>query len=308
MADPCRLDTLIAELQQTLQLSWLTQTRPGELSATPAMRYWIGEYSPEQHHAIELVQRNNLPLFLHSLQQHSLYLPPNLATAQPSLIVFTDDLGCDEETLSHLQHLGIAALHSPLTAKLILREVAYALADRVSHRIHHGVMLAIGEQGILLCGESGIGKSALALELVSRGHGLVADDAPLLHRLPGSEQVYAVCPPLLADMLEVYALGIFNLGKLFGPKATTALMPLHLVIELVETVTATPQQCLQPFTGRTNILGVAIPYMQIPVNYPVNLALLVETVTKNHVLYKEGYDASDILIQRQQQLLNQQTI
>ena len=126
--------------------------------------------------------------------------------------------------------------------------------------------------------------------------------------LPGSEQVYAVCPPLLADMLEVYALGIFNLGKLFGPKATTALMPLHLVIELVETVTATPQQCLQPFTGRTNILGVAIPYMQIPVNYPVNLALLVETVTKNHVLYKEGYDASDILIQRQQQLLNQQTV
>jgi len=308
MADSSLIDTLIAEHQQTLQLTWLTHTRPGISCVTPAMQYWIGEYAPDQHHAIELIHRDNLPQFTQALQQACLYLPERLVAAQPDLIIFSEGLTCDNETLDQLQRQGIAALHSPLPTKTILRELAYNLAEHDTNQTVHGVMLSICDEGVLLTGKSRIGKSALALELVSRGHRLVTDDAPLLHRFANSEQVYAICPPLLADFLEVYAAGILHLGKLFGPKATCAMMPLQLVIELVESFTPEPEQRLRVFNHRTNILGVDIPYLQIPVRYPANLALIVETVTKNHVLYKDGYDASDNLIKRQQQLLNKQTV
>ncbi len=308
MAESCLIDTLIAEHQQTLQLTWLSRTRPGMSFVTPAMSYWIGEYSADQHHAIELIQRDNQQLFLQALQLACLYLPEYLASARPSLIIFSEGLTCDRGTLEYLQVQGIAVLHSPLSGKTILRELAYSIAERdIRHNVH-GVMLSIDNEGVLLTGKSGIGKSALALELVSRGHRLVVDDTPLFHRFANSERVYAICPPLLADFMEIYAAGILNLDRLFGPKATCAMMPLHLVIELVESFTPEPEQRLHVFNHRTNILGVDIPYLQIPVRYPANLALIVETVTKNHVLYKEGYEASDILIKRQQQLLNKQTV
>ncbi|MBI1422706.1 MAG: hypothetical protein GC149_04495 [Gammaproteobacteria bacterium] len=172
----------------------------------------------------------------------------------------------------------------------------------------HGTMLAIDDHGVLLTGRSGIGKSAIALELLSRGHALIADDTPVLHRIPDGEHVIAVCPPPLADMLEVRAVGIVNVCKLFGPGASRRYMPVHLVIELVDTVTLDEQQRLFPYAARTNILGMAIPLLQIPIAHATNLAVLVETVTRNHVLYKNGYNAADVLIQRQQHLLNEETV
>ena len=182
------------------------------------------------------------------------------------------------------------------------------LTEHSHQQTIHGTMLAIDDHGVLLTGRSGIGKSAVALELLSRGHALIADDAPLLHRIPNGENVIAVCPSSLADMLEVRAVGIVNVCKLFGAEASRRYMPIHLVIELVETVTLDAQQRLFPYAARTNILGMAIPFLQIPINHATNLAVLVETVTRNHVLYKNGYNAADVLIQRQQLLLNEDTV
>ena len=306
MADPYSIDDLIAEQLQALNFSWLTKARPEPLFPTATKTHWIGEYAPAHQHAIEIIQQQNLQPFEQFLQQDALYL--TAATARPSLIIFSDDVTCERGTLAILQAQGIAALHTPMSAKLIWRELAYALARACPQQTRHGVMLSIYDQGIFLAGKSGIGKSALALELLARGHRMVADDAPLLHRLPESNQIYALCPPVLADFLEVRALGILNVCKLFGPRASTALMPVHLVIELVETFSPNPDQRLQPYSERANILGVDIPYLQIPIGHTANLALIVETVTKNHVLYREGYDAGAILSERQQHLLGKQTV
>ena len=308
MADLYSIDELITAHHQALNFSWLTPSRPGRLPSIATMTYWVGKYTPEHHHAIEIIHRHNLPLFEQSLQQNALYLTTGNTSTQPSLIIFADEVSCASNTLAAVQQLGIAALHSPMPARQILRELAYTLAERGAHQTRHGVMLSICGQGIFLAGNSGIGKSAIALELLARGHRLVADDAPLLHHIPDSRQVYALCPPMLADMLEVRALGILNVCKLFGPKASVALMPVDLVIELVEASNSDAYQRLQPYSKPTNILGVDIPSRQIPIRHTANLALIVETLTKNHVLYNEGYDASVILTQRQQQLLDKQTI
>jgi HPr kinase/phosphorylase len=182
------------------------------------------------------------------------------------------------------------------------------IADNGHQQTIHGTMLAIDDHGVLLTGRSGIGKSAIALELISRGHALVADDAPVLHRIPDVEHLIAVCPPPLADMLEVRALGILNVGKLFGPNALRTAMPVQLVVELVETITLEAQQRLSPYEVRANILGMDIPFLQLPIGHATNLAVLVETVTRNHVLYKNGYNAANVLNQRQQHLLSKQTV
>lgn len=309
MANPYSIEELIAEHQQALSFSWLSHTRPEYPPTIATMAHWIGEYTPEHYHAIEIIHHDNLPLFKQSLRQDAFYHTAEIVTARPSLIILSESVASDSDMQAAMQKHGIATLQTPLPSRRVLRELAYTLAEHSSHQTRHGVMLSIYDQGIFLTGKSGIGKSAIALELVSRGHRLVADDAPLLHHIPTTGQVYAVCPPLLADFLEVRALGILNICKLFGPRASLALMPVHLVIELVETFTADAQQRLQPYSRRTNILGVDIPYLQVPVGHSANPALIVETLTKNHVLYKEGYDASAILIQRQQQLLiNKQTV
>jgi HPr kinase/phosphorylase len=299
---------LIRTHQQELTLSWLSHPQPLALPSSAAMHYWLGEYSPEQYHPIELIQRDNLKLLKSALQQDIFYLPEAIASAQPELVIFCDDISCDRETQAGLQYHGIAVLQSPLSAKLIARTLSHALAEGSPNQTVHGVMLAVYDEGVLLTGNSGLGKSAIALDLIARGHQLVADDAPLLHQIPGNPLLYAVCPPLLADFLEVRALGILNICKLFGPAASTACMPVDLVIELVEDFYVAAEQRLQPYTGRTNILGMDIPHLQIPIEHATNLALMVETVTKNHILYKEGYDASAVLTARQQQLLNKQTV
>ena len=308
MAEPYSIDELIGEHQQALNFSWLTATRPGPLSFTATMTYWIGDYAPEHHHAIEILQRQNLPLFEQALQQDRFYFASGMASARPSLFIFADDVVVTNDTQASLQAHGVAAVQTPLPSKLILRELAYSLAQTATQQTRHGVMLSIYDQGILLTGDSGIGKSALALELIARGHSLVADDAPLFHRFAESGPVFALCPPQLADLLEVRALGILNVCKLFGPQASSALMPVDLIVELVESFTPNADQRLQPYAARTNILGMDIPSLPIPINHTANLALIVETLTKNHVLYKEGYDASAILIQRQQQILTKQTV
>ena len=270
------------------------------------MHYWLGEYNAEQYHPIELIQRDNLGLLKNALQQDTFYLAEAIASAQPELVIVCDDISCDRETLAALRYHAIAVLHSPMSSKHIARTLSHALAEYSPNQTQHGVMLAVCGEGILLTGNSGLGKSAIALDLISRGHQLVADDAPLLHSLPDNPLLFAVCPPLLADFLEVRALGILNICKIFGATATTAFMPVDLVIELVEHFHADANQRLQPYSGRTNILGVDIPHLQIPVGHATNLALMVETVTKNHILYKAGYDASAILAARQQQIINKQ--
>lgn len=303
MANIYSIDALIREHQTSLQFSRLTDVTPPAIDINTLENYWIGEYTQEQPHAVEIIGHSMLPLFESAVQQGDLYLLRERPQPRPHLIVFADNLRCTPATLAILQQQTLAILQSPFSAQAILRMLGHRFAEQGTNQTQHGVMLSVFGEGVLLCGKSGLGKSAIALELIARGHRLVADDAPLLHRLPSAGQVFALGPPLLADLLEVRALGILNVCKLFGPQASLALMPVDLVIELVEDFQITAEQRLQPFIGRTNILGVDIPHVPIPTGHAANPALIVETVTRNHVLYKDGYDAGASLIERQQLLL-----
>jgi HPr kinase/phosphorylase len=163
----------------------------------------------------------------------------------------------------------------------------------------HGVFLDVLEIGVLIVGESSIGKSELALELISRGHGLVADDVVELQQI-GPETLQGRCPPLLRDFLEVRGLGVLNIRSIFGETAVRPRKALRLVVQL-ESPSATEgeRERLETRSGTRSILGVEVPTVTLTVAPGRNLAVLVEAAVRNHILLTRGIDSTRDFIARQ---------
>ena len=161
----------------------------------------------------------------------------------------------------------------------------------------HGVFLDVLEIGVLITGDSSIGKSELALELISRGHGLVADDVVELQQI-GPETVQGRCPPMLRDFLEVRGLGVLNIRSIFGETAVRPRKVLRLMVQL-----DTPVGGLEPRSGTQEILGVEIPTVTLAVAPGRNLAVLVEAAVRNHILITRGIDSTREFIARQEAVL-----
>jgi len=164
----------------------------------------------------------------------------------------------------------------------------------------HGVFLDVLEIGVLITGDSSIGKSELALELISRGHGLVADDVVELQQI-GPETIQGRCPPLLRDFLEVRGLGVLNIRSIFGETAVRPRKVLRLMVHLEMPLGGMePKDRLATRSGTQDILGVEIPTVTLAVAPGRNLAVLVEAAVRNHILLTRGLDSTREFIARQE--------
>lgn len=161
----------------------------------------------------------------------------------------------------------------------------------------HGVFVAVDGLGIWLRGASGAGKSELGLELVSRGHRLIADDAIDFQLIAG--RPHGRCPVLLDGFIEIRGLGILNLRRLYGDAAIAEGAALDLIVDLGSRGDTTPEERLGGRRTQDEILGVAIPQVSLARRVGHNLAVLVETAGRDHRLRQAGYDASHDLIERQ---------
>jgi len=193
-------------------------------------------------------------------------------------------------------------LTSPLPSPILMSYLGHYLTQHLAEETSlHGVFLDVLGIGVLLKGDAGVGKSELALELITRGHRLVADDVvDLKHVAP--ETLEGNCPPLIRDFLEVRGLGILNIRTLFGETSVKQQKNLRLIVELVQ-----PQEIgevglnrLDMVASTESILDVAIPKVRIPVAAGRNLAVLVEVAVRNHILKSRGINPLDQFIQRQQ--------
>jgi HPr kinase/phosphorylase len=170
----------------------------------------------------------------------------------------------------------------------------------------HGVMLDVLEIGVLITGDSSIGKSELALELISRGHGLVADDVVELQQI-GPETIQGRCPPMLRDFLEVRGLGVLNIRSIFGETAVRPRKVLRLVVNLDAPESAQePRNRLATRSGTLDILGVEIPSVTLAVLPGRNLAVLVEAAVRNHILLTRGIDSTREFIARQEAAMSRE--
>jgi HPr kinase/phosphorylase len=167
----------------------------------------------------------------------------------------------------------------------------------------HGVFLDVLEIGVLITGASSIGKSELALELISRGHGLVADDVVELQQI-GPDVVQGRCPPMLRDFLEVRGLGVLNIRSIFGETAVRPRKVLRLMVHLeLPTPGYETRDRLSTRSGMQDILGVEIPTVTLTVAPGRNLAVLVEAAVRNHILITRGIDSTREFIRRQEEAM-----
>ena len=174
--------------------------------------------------------------------------------------------------------------------------------------------MAVFDTGVLITGPSGIGKSELALELVSRGHQLIVDDSPMLREGPPKNRhtatVMGYCPEALVGFLEVRGLGILNLERIYGASAIRSQQRIELIIDLqVKTAlpAARPEERLGGRRATRSLLDVPLPSITLPVVAGRNLAVLVEAAAQEHRHREGGYSAKDDLIERHTRLLARQS-
>jgi HPr kinase/phosphorylase len=215
-----------------------------------------------------------------------------------------------EQVPEHLRKLA-DLMHAPTFASsldsvelmwMLRPYLARALADCTTM---HGVFLDVLGVGVMLTGDSGVGKSELALELISRGSGLIADDVVELYRV-APETLEARCPALLRDFLEVRGLGVLNIRTIFGEAALRPRKNLKLIVHLEKPAgsesASVERLPLKP--GVQEIMGISISKVTIPVAAGRNLAVLVEAAVRNYVLQLRGIDSTRDFIERQAQRLN----
>lgn len=190
-------------------------------------------------------------------------------------------------------------LISPDLMDILGHYLAQEMAESTSM---HGVFLEVQGFGVLIKGDPAIGKSELALELISRGHRLVADDMTDFYRV-SPERIEGRCPHLLQDFLEVRGLGILNIRALFGDNAVKPTKPLDLIIqlEMADTLAPTMLDRLKVKSHHENVLDVKIPKVMIPVAAGRNIAVLVEVAVRNHMLLLRGINGTEQFTKRQRQ-------
>lgn len=231
-------------------------------------------------------------------------LTPVLAS-RPLCLVVAGGLDVPEHLAMAAAAAGVALVRASAPSEQVVQELHHHLSHTWARRTSvHGVFIEVMGVGVLLAGRAGVGKSELALELVSRGHRLIADDAPEFARVaPGT--VEGSCPPALRDFMEVRGLGIVNVRALFGDSAVKPRRTLRLVVNLVVLGPRelTPEERLQGIRGVRDVLGVAIPEVSLPVAPGHNMAVLVESTVRNFILSMKGYDAVEDFAERQNAIL-----
>jgi HPr kinase/phosphorylase len=190
---------------------------------------------------------------------------------------------------------------SPHLVEVIRLYLSRVLAESTTL---HGVFLDVLEMGVLITGASAIGKSELALELISRGNGLVADDIVELYRI-SPDTLEGRCPGVLRDFLEVRGIGILNIRTIFGETAVRPRKLLKLMVHLEDHSNEAFSELdrLQVNATYQEILGVPVRKVTIPVAAGRNLAVLVEAAVRNFVLNQRGIDSTKEFIERQQKLM-----
>ena len=186
---------------------------------------------------------------------------------------------------------------SPHVVDVIRLYLARVLAESTTL---HGVFLDVLEMGVLITGASAIGKSELALELISRGNGLVADDIVELFRI-SPDTIEGRCPAVLRDFLEVRGIGVLNIRTIFGETAVRPRKLLRLIVNLEDHGNETFSELdrLQVNATYQEVLAVPIRKVTIPVAAGRNLAVLVEAAVRNFVLNQRGIDSTKEFIDRQ---------
>jgi len=310
MNEPLTVQKLYEDNAKRLSLEWIAGhegaqrqfTKRSRISGSPAL---VGYFNLIHSNQTQVLGKTELN-YIKGLRKNSLRdACKKLFKSLSVVIMITDGQHPPEKFSKFANRHNIALIRSSLSSYEILTNLRYYFSQQLADRVTlHGVFLEVLSVGVLLAGDSGTGKSELALELISRGHRLIADDAPEFARI-APEIINGSCPTLLQDFLEVRGLGVLNIRAMYGDSAIKANKHLRLILHLTPMLSndALRQDRLQIEQKMHNILEVDIPVFSLPVAPGRNLAVLVEAAVRNHNLRVSGYNAGEDLVAQQRRLM-----
>jgi HPr kinase/phosphorylase len=301
------VESLFRDMEEQLDLHWVAGRNGGQRNLSsetiqkPTLAL-IGHLNFVHPNRVQVLGCAEMA-YLRGLSQSGLQdAIDHLFSTELAAIVVANGEAVPPTLLDSAEHTETPLFTSTLASPILMSYLGHYLTQRLAEVTStHGVFLEVLGTGILIKGDAGVGKSELALELITRGHRLVADDVvELKHVAP--ETLEGCCPSLIRDFLEVRGLGILNIRYLFGETAVKPKKNLKLIVELVH-----PQEVgevglnrLDMVASTETILGVAIPKVRIPVAAGRNLAVLVEVAVRNHILKRRGINPVEQFIKRQQ--------
>ena len=309
------LDFLLSAVGERIALSWIAGKKG-------AARRLDAAVEPASHQnlvgPLNFIHPNRVQLIGHSelgyldglgetVRRESLN---QLFAHRPVAVVLTQDARAPDDLVRAADENATPLLATSAPDHIALETLQYYLSLFLAERTTlHGVYMEVLGMGVLLTGKPAVGKSELALELLTRGQRLIADDAPEFARI-APDILNGTCPPMLQDFLEVRGLGLLNVREMFGESAIKRDKYLRLIIQLEKLDEADPGE-LDRLTGSyssTRVLELDIPQVTIPVAPGRNMAILIEPAVRHHMLRLKGYDASEDFIDRQRSAIDADTM
>ena len=299
-------EALFEEFRPALQWEWVAgHAHPERHFDEAAIRDarsaadLVGYLNYIHPYRVQIVGRREVAYLNEGTQEVTDRRIARIVTLDPPVLICADDQVPPDRLVALCDRADIPLFVTEESAGHVIDVVRGYLGQHFAERTsRHGVFMDILGLGVLLTGESGLGKSELGLELISRGHGLVADDAVDLYRV-SQTAVEGRCPDLLTNLLEVRGIGLLDIKAIFGETAVRRKMRLKLIVHLVRKETMDRDFERLPYEPLTeDILDVPIRKTVIAVDAGRNLAVLVEAAVRNTILQLRGIDTFAEFIDR----------
>lgn len=306
---PLTIQQLFDDNREALELGWFAGFSGSErlISGDAASAAdQVGHLNLIHPGRIQVFGHQEIEYYKNLRTQSRDYQTQELMAGEPPALIIAQGLATPLDIMTGCDEKNIPLFSTPLPAAQVIDYLRVYLSKKLAQHITmHGVFMDVLGVGVLITGESGLGKSELGLELISRSHGLVADDAVEFSRI-APNMIEGRCPTLLQNLLEVRGLGLLDIKTIFGETAVRRKMRLKLIVHLVRRAVLEDHMERLPFDSQTeDVLGLQVRKVIIPVAAGRNIAVLLEAAVRNTILQLRGIDTLEQFMERQRKAMSE---
>jgi len=304
-------DVMFEEFRSALRWEWLAglgaserQFDAGVISRAQSAADLVGYLNYIHPYRVQILGSREIAYLTRGTTEDCLRRVARIVTLEPPMLVLADGQTAPDQLLTVCERAQLPLFATRESSAFVIDVLRAYLSKHFAERTSmHGVFMDILGMGVMITGESGLGKSELGLELISRGNGLVADDAVDLFRI-NQTTIEGRCPELLQNLLEVRGIGLLDIRAIFGETAVRRKMRLKLIVHLVRKETMEREYERMPAQPLTqDVLGIPVRKVMIQVVAGRNIAVLVEAAVRNSILQLRGIDTYADFVDRHQKAM-----
>ncbi len=301
------IQRLYANNREALKLTWFAGLDGGERhvsGSSGSAADQVGHLNLIHPMRIQVFGRQEIDYYERLSPESRAYLIHEIADCNPPALIIARGLEVPSDIYAICNENNIPLFTTPLTAAEVIDYLRVYLSKQLATRvIMHGVFMDVLGVGVLITGDSGLGKSELGLELITRNHGLVADDAVEFSRI-APNVIEGRAPMLLQNLLEVRGLGLLDIRAIFGETAVRRKMQLKLIVHLTRSHSGEDNVERLPIHSPTqDVLGLSIRKTVIPVAAGRNIAVLLEAAVRNTIMQLRGFNTMEEFMERQRRAM-----